>query len=135
MVQTVEVKLDVRASQSLALEGLRNEISRQIQVARKDADLQLQERPNVIFTSSDEYILAAARLNTQHLLTECMLDTLVVMQGENHIQLRGKTYPYSTQKWHSPVGIEDGELYFARGKLYPHYWAALEAWSNNDEMR
>jgi len=129
----VKVELDVRASQSLALEGLRNEISRQIQVARKDADLQLQERPSVVFTSSDEYILAAARLNIQYFLDECMLDTLVVMQGENHIQLRGKVYPYSTQKWHTPVGIENGELYFARGKLYPHYWAALEAWSSNEK--
>lgn len=122
--------LDFRASQSLSLEGLRNEISRQIQVARKDANCDIQERVAVVFTSRDEFVLAAARLNTQYLLNECLLDTFVVMEGENHVQLRGKTYEYSLKKWHSPCKIENGEVYYG-GNEYPHYWAAVYSMYND----
>lgn len=121
--------LDFRASQSLSLEGLRNEISRQIQVARKEANCEIQERVNVVFTSRDEYILAAARLNTQYFLDECLLDTLVVMQGENLVQLRGKTFEYNIKKWHSPVRIVDGNILYG-GNDYPHYWAAVDSMYN-----
>lgn len=125
----IDTVLDFRASQSLALEGLRNEISRQIQVARKEAGCELTERPSVVFTSSDEYILAAARLNTEYFLNECVLDTLVVIKGENLVQLRGKVFPYSTKKWHSPCKIENNDIYFG-GTEHPHYWAAVEAITN-----
>lgn len=122
----VWVQLDFRASQSLSLEGLRNEISRQIQVARKECDLQITERVPVVFTSQDEFVLASARLNTEYLLNECMLDTIVVQKGEDHIQMRGKVFPYSTKKWHSPVRVVEGEVYYG-GNEYPHYWAAVYA--------
>lgn len=129
------VVLDFRASQSLSLEGLRNEIARQIQVARKEANLDLQERVNVVFSSRDEYIMAAARLYTQYFLDECMLDTLTVINGENLIQMRGRVYEYNTKKWHTPVAIVDGDLvYKGNGEAYEHYWAALDAWSKQHEQ-
>lgn len=124
MSEPLSVRLDTRASQSLSLEVLRNEISRQIQVARKDSGLQITDRVPVVFTSRDEFILAACRLNIQHLLDECMIDTLVVQEGENHIQMRGKIFEYNPTKWHSPVYWKDGDLHYG-GNEYPHYWAAV----------
>ena len=126
----VEVKLDFRASQSLAMEGLRNEIVRHIQTSRKQAGLDITEKVVATLSSEDDYVLATARMNRDYILQECQLTALEVIKGENYLDLDWGKFSYSPKKWHSQVGILDGELYFGRGELYAHYWEALDAWNN-----
>lgn len=130
----IGVKLDFRASQSLSLEGLRNEISRQIQVGRKAAGLNITDKPTVGFYCSDPYICAAARLHKEYLIEECILDTLEVIEGdENTLVINHLDIPLNTTKWHSPVTVVDNELYYGLNGAYKHYWEALDAWKNSQE--
>lgn len=130
---TVEVRLDFRASQSLALEGLRNEISRLIQTQRKSAGLNITDKPVVGFYCSDPYICAAARHYSKELMEECLMKRFEVHESEeNSLVISHYEVKFNTDKWHSSVGITpDGEFSF-KVPGYKHYWEALDAWEKSN---
>jgi hypothetical protein len=119
----MDVSIDFTASHSLSLEGLRNEIVRHIQFSRKRAGLKVTDKPITIFTSSDKYILTAANQNIDYILQECQLEEILIEKGSNSLKLENETYKYDPEKWHSPVYIENGKLYYgSKEGSYKHYW-------------
>ena len=127
-MDVLDVELDFRASQSLALEGLRNEVSRLIQSSRKSAGFEVTEKVHAALSCSDGYVRAAVEIHKDYLIEECQLETLITVKGLDVLILGEHEFEYKTDKWHAPVSIVDGDLLFKQGE-YPHYWAALDAWA------
>lgn len=117
-----KVELDFRASQNLALEGLRNEIVRNIQNTRKQAALSISDKVHIVFRSQDQYIRAAATIYKDYIANEVLANSIKVEVGEG-IKLNGHEYSYKPIT-HTTCYIEDGEIYFGKG--HTSYWGALE---------
>ena len=67
MDRGTQVLLDTRITEELALEGLAREVIRQVQEARKDADLQMEDRIVVYLATGEisrgQYFILLAPFN------------------------------------------------------------------------
>lgn len=123
-----DVILDLRASQTLALEGLAADICRQIQVARKKLDLPVTKRIKLVVVG-DEYVRAA--VNTCD-MSDLLVEDITIGNGVPSFSIDGEE-PVPLKVNHTRCNVEDGEIFFHGDGEFANYWEALEEWAKIKE--
>lgn len=129
----MSIHIDYTASQSLSLEGIRNELVRHIQSMRKSVGCDITETIKVNIKTTDEYILSAINIHSDYIKDECLIDNLsCAIDEKNTIELNGNSEDFNPDKFHTPVGLIKGivgyDISYKHNIKYKHYWEALEEW-------
>jgi isoleucyl-tRNA synthetase len=73
---TITVALDLNLNEALIIEGLSREVIRQCQVLRKEANLKVEQRILVHFTSSSDLVMQAVDQYSEHLKDEILANEI-----------------------------------------------------------
>lgn len=89
------VKLDIKITKDLLDEGMSRDIIRAIQQARKDADLDVSERINILIHSKDDNLLNVIKKYDEYIKNN-VLATSIEFQNEDIIAKQSKFYSRSS---------------------------------------
>jgi isoleucyl-tRNA synthetase len=82
---TITVALDLNLTEALIIEGLSREVIRQCQVLRKEANLKVEQRILVHFTSSSDLVMQAVDQYSEHLKDEILANEIKSTMEESII--------------------------------------------------
>jgi isoleucyl-tRNA synthetase len=79
---SISVALDTEISDDLAIEGVARELVNRVQGLRRQLDLDVTDRIDLVWSSSDAPIVAAFATHEAMIAAEILAETIV--EGENH---------------------------------------------------